>query len=187
MEESTVDDAIKRGNVVVFFDITIGGVPAGRILMELFKGMAPRTVENFRQLCTGEYRRGGLPLGYKGVKFHRCIKDFMLQGGDIANGDGTGKLSIYGPTFADEPSGLRGKHVGPGILSMANSGPNSNACQFFITTAKADWLDGKHVVFGRLLNAESLLVVRKMEAIPTSGAPSNRPKIDIAIAECGEM
>jgi peptidyl-prolyl isomerase H (cyclophilin H) len=143
MEESTVADAVKRGNPVVFLDISIGGSPAGRIKIELFKSFVPKTVENFRQLCTGELRRGGLPIGYKGSKFHRIIKGFMVQGGDFVKGDGTGKTSIYGDKFDDEDMGLKLKHTGPGLLSMANSGPNSNACQFFITCAKTEWLDGK--------------------------------------------
>lgn len=135
-------DAIKRGNLVVFFDITIGGAPAGRIKIELFKLFVPKTVENFRQLCTGEFRKGGLPIGYKGAKFHRVMKGFMAQGGDIVKGDGTGRVSIYGDRFEDEEMGLKLKHTGPGLLSMANSGPNTNGCQFFFTCAKTDWLDG---------------------------------------------
>ncbi|KAI5063250.1 hypothetical protein GOP47_0021797 [Adiantum capillus-veneris] len=133
-------------NPVVFFDITIGGVPAGRIKMELFADIAPRTAENFRQLCTGEFRKANIPVGYKGCSFHRVIKDFMVQGGDFVKGDGTGCISIYGTRFDDE--NFQAKHTGPGLLSMANSGPNTNGCQFFLTCAKCDWLDNKHVVFG---------------------------------------
>jgi len=118
-------------NPIVFFDITMGGHPIGRIKMELFANVVPKTAENFRQFCTGEYRKGGTPLGYKGCTFHRVIKDFMVQGGDFVKGDGTGKMSIYGTSFADENLSL--KHVGPGLLSMANSGPNTNGCQFFLT------------------------------------------------------
>lgn len=114
-------------NPVVFFDITIGGHPAGRIKMELFKDICPKTAENFRQFCTGEFRKSGLPIGYKKCTFHRVIKDFMIQGGDFVNGDGTGSMSIYGETFPDENFKL--KHTGPGILSMANSGENTNGCQ----------------------------------------------------------
>ena len=138
MEDSTLQEALKRGNPVVFMDITIGGAPAGRIRMELFKSQVPRTAENFRQLCTGEHRRNGAPVGYKGARFHRVIRDFMVQGGDIVKGDGTGRTCIYaGDRFDDEPQGLKLRHAGAGLLSMANSGPNTNACQFFFTCAAA--------------------------------------------------
>ncbi|WOL03870.1 peptidyl-prolyl cis-trans isomerase CYP22 [Canna indica] len=134
-------------NPIVFFDVTIGSIPAGRIKMELFADITPKTAENFRQFCTGEYRKAGLPIGFKGCQFHRVIKDFMIQAGDFLKGDGSGCISIYGSKFEDE--NFIAKHTGPGLLSMANSGPNTNGCQFFITCAKCDWLDNKHVVFGR--------------------------------------
>lgn len=169
-------------NPVVFFDITIGGVPAGRIKMELFADIVPRTAENFRQLCTGEFRKANIPVGYKGSSFHRVIKDFMIQGGDFVKGDGTGCVCIYGTRFDDE--NFLAKHTGPGLLSMANSGPNSNGCQFFLTCAKCDWLDNKHVVFGKVLG-DSLLVLRKVENVQTG--PNSRPKLACVIAECGEM
>uniref|UniRef100_A0A7R9VH19 Peptidyl-prolyl cis-trans isomerase n=1 Tax=Chlamydomonas euryale TaxID=1486919 RepID=A0A7R9VH19_9CHLO len=173
---------VNASNPIVFFDITIGGVPAGRVKFELWADLCPKTAENFRQLCTGEFRRGGLPQGYKNCQFHRVIKDFMLQGGDFLKGDGTGAMSIYGSRFADES--FVAKHTGPGLLSMANSGPNSNGCQFFITCAKTDWLDNKHVVFGRVLG-DGLLVVRKVENVATG--KNNRPNLPCVIAECGEM
>ncbi|XP_060708224.1 peptidyl-prolyl cis-trans isomerase H isoform X1 [Hemiscyllium ocellatum] len=132
-------------NPVVFFDITIGGQEVGRMKIELFADVVPRVAENVRQFCTGEFRKDGVPIGYKGSTFHRIIKDFMIQGGDFVNGDGTGVCSIYRGPFADENFKL--KHNAPGLLSMANSGPNTNGCQFFITCSKCDWLDGKHVVF----------------------------------------
>ncbi|KAL0034527.1 hypothetical protein WJX79_006815 [Trebouxia sp. C0005] len=163
-------------NPVVFFDVTIGGTPAGRVQIELFADVVPKTAENVRQFFTGDYRRNMQPVGYKGCGFHRIIKGFMIQGGDFVKGDGTGCLSIYGARFADE--NFIGKHTGPGILSMANSGPGSNGCQFFITCAKTDWLDNKHVVFGRVLG-EGLLVVRKMENVATN--PGNKPKLPVAI------
>ena len=149
--------------------------------MELFADVVPKTAENFRQLCTGEHRKGGVPVGYKGCSFHRVIKDFMIQGGDFLKGDGTGSFSIYGDKFADE--NFHYKHSGPGLLSMANSGPNSNGCQFFLTCAPCDWLDGKHVVFGRVV--EGLRVVRMIEN--TGVGPGNKPKFPCTIVECGEL
>ncbi|CAI0474132.1 unnamed protein product [Linum tenue] len=169
-------------NPIVFFDITIGTIPAGRIKMELFADIVPKTAENFRQFCTGEFRKAGLPVGYKGCQFHRVIKDFMIQAGDFVKGDGSGCTSIYGHKFEDE--NFVAKHTGPGLLSMANSGPGTNGCQFFLTCAKCDWLDNKHVVFGRVLG-DGLLVIRKIENVATG--PNNRPKLACVIAECGEM
>eukprot|EP00467_Chlorarachnion_reptans_P024494 CAMPEP_0114525008 /NCGR_PEP_ID=MMETSP0109-20121206/22177_1 /TAXON_ID=29199 /ORGANISM="Chlorarachnion reptans, Strain CCCM449" /LENGTH=144 /DNA_ID=CAMNT_0001706525 /DNA_START=110 /DNA_END=541 /DNA_ORIENTATION=+ len=125
-------------NPVVFFDVTIGGVAAGRVVMELWADIVPRTAENFRQFCTGEYLKNGVPIGYKNCAFHRVIKDFMIQGGDFVKGDGRGCMSIYGgESFADE--NFIKKHTRAGLLSMANSGVNTNGCQFFVTTAKAEW------------------------------------------------
>ncbi|PVU91047.1 hypothetical protein BB559_004334 [Furculomyces boomerangus] len=168
-------------NPIVFLDITIGGQPVGRIKMELFADTVPKTAENFRQLCTGEYRIDGKPQGYKGCSFHRIIKGFMVQGGDFIKGDGTGSLSIYGKSFLDENFNI--KHSGPGLLSMANSGKDTNGCQFFITCEKAEFLDGKHVVFGKLI--DGLLTLRKIENVPTG--PNNRPRLPVVVSECGEM
>jgi peptidyl-prolyl isomerase H (cyclophilin H) len=170
-------------NPVVFFDISIGGHAVGRIVMELFKDVVPRTSENFRQLCTGEFRLNGVPIGYKNCSFHRVIKDFMIQGGDFLRGDGTGSLSIFGEKFNDENFTL--KHDTSGLLSMANSGPNTNGCQFFIVSSKCEWLDGKHVVFGKVIDNASLLVVRKIENVPV--AEQSRPKLAVVITECGEL
>eukprot|EP00474_Spongospora_subterranea_P004081 CRZ04539.1 hypothetical protein [Spongospora subterranea] len=171
----------KESNPVVFLDIAIGSHDAGRVLIELFADTVPRTCENFRQFCTGEFKRNSLAQGYKGAKFHRIIKDFMCQGGDFLNGDGTGCTSIYGERFADESFGRR--HDSPFLLSMANSGPNSNGCQFFILTQPSPWLDNKHVVFGKVI--EGFLTVRKIEAVPTG--KSNLPTLPILITQCGQM
>jgi cyclophilin family peptidyl-prolyl cis-trans isomerase len=185
MEDTTVDAVIARGNVACFFDVSIGGTPVGRLAVEVYKTQVPRAAENFRALCAGEVRRGGVPVGYKGARFHRVIKDFMVQGGDFVRGDGTGRTSIYGDKFDDEPAGLALRHAGAGVLSMANSGAHTNGCQWFITTGAAPHLDGKHVVLGRVLDAASMLVVRKIEAVPV--AAGNKPKLDVIVAECGEL
>lgn len=169
-------------NPLVFFDVEMKTTPIGRIVMELYADRVPKTAENFRQFCTGEFTRGQppVPQGYKNCPFHRVIRDFMIQGGDI---DGQGGFSIYGPAFADED--LDGeKHDAPGLLSMANSGPNTNGSQFFITTNQAaSWLDGKHVVFGRVV--DGMKSVRLIENC--SVQKGNKPVIPITIKECGEL
>merc|ERR1711990_231624 len=170
------------GNPRVFFDCSIGGAPAGRIVMELRADVAPRTVENFRALCTGEkgVGRSGKPLHFKGSIFHRVIPNFMLQGGDFTRSNGTGGESIYGSKFEDENFTL--KHTGPGVLSMANAGPNTNGSQFFLCTVKTEWLDGKHVVFGSVV--EGMDVVKKVESVGSQSGRTSRP---VVIAASGQL
>lgn len=168
-------DPKRRMKPRCFLDIKIGGESAGRIVVELAADIVPRTAENFRALCTGE--KG---MGYKGCPFHRIIPQFMCQGGDFTNRNGTGGRSIYGNKFDDESFEL--KHRGPGTLSMANSGPNTNGSQFFICLDKTEWLNGKHVVFGRVV--DGMDVVNKMEKCGTQSGKTSR---EVVIHDCGEL
>merc|ERR1712025_320020 len=162
-------------NPKVFFDIAADGEQLGRIKIELRADVVPRTCENFRSLCTGE--RG---FGYKGSSFHRVITGFMCQGGDFTKGDGTGGRSIYGEKFADE--NFIHRHTKKYLLSMANCGPNTNGSQFFITTVKCPWLDGKHVVFGEVISGQD--VIDKCEGIGSSSGKTSRP---VKIVDCGQL
>ena len=166
----------------VYFDVKINDQPAGRIVFGLFGKTVPKTAENFRALCTGENGLGksGKNLHYKGSIFHRIIPNFMIQGGDFTNFDGTGGESIYGHKFNDENFTI--KHTAPGYLSMANAGPNTNGSQFFITTVVTSWLDGRHTVFGKVL--ENYDLVKKIE---TYGNQNGTPSARIEITESGEL
>ncbi|KAJ2898926.1 cytochrome P450 cyp2 [Coemansia aciculifera] len=158
----------------VFFKVSAAGKPLGKIIMELRKDVAPKTAENFLQLCTGKPG-----FGFKASGFHRIIPQFMIQGGDFTNHNGTGGKSIYGAKFNDENFKL--VHDKPGLLSMANAGPNTNGSQFFITTVPCPWLDGRHVVFGSVV--EGMNVVKEIES---HGSQNGTPKAKLVIEECGE-
>lgn len=186
--EVPMEEATSPNNPRVFFEIEIDGKKEGRIVMELFANIVPKTAENFRALCTGEKGVGlasGKKLHYKGSVFHRVIPGFMCQGGDFQRGNGTGGESIYGNKFDDE-WGVDGQrfmeHTIPGLLSMANSGRNTNGSQFFMTTAKCQWLDCKHVVFGKV--EEGMDVLKTIESY---GTKSGATKAKIVIADSGEI
>lgn len=170
-------------NPRTYFDISIGGEKKGRLVFELFSDVVPKTAENFRALCTGEKGVGkaGKQLSYKDSIFHRVISKFMIQGGDFTNFNGTGGESIYGEKFEDENFQL--KHDKPFLLSMANAGPNTNGSQFFITTVPTPHLDGKHVIFGRLISGKGL--VRQIEKTETDSG--DKPLVDIVVSDCGEL
>ncbi|KAF0930436.1 hypothetical protein E2562_032777 [Oryza meyeriana var. granulata] len=174
-----------KTNPRVFLDIDIGGERVGRVVIELFADKLPATAENFRRLCTGERsaRSGKNNLHYKGSTFHRVVPGFMCQGGDITAGNGTGGESALegaGRYFNDEGFGV--KHDGPGVVSMANAGPNTNGSQFFITIDRAPWLDGRHVAFGRVVDGMDVL-----RAVDRAGTWSGKTVKPVMIADCGEL
>ncbi|CAF1976983.1 unnamed protein product [Rotaria magnacalcarata] len=166
---------MQRPRPKVFFKVNINEQPQGVVVFELFSDVVPRTAENFRQLCTG-----AAGFGFRGCRFHRIIPQFMVQGGDFDLQDGTGGRSIFGESFPDE--NFRLKHDVPFLLSMANSGPNTNGSQFFITVAPTPWLDDKHVVFGRVLQGQD--IVKRMESC---GTEEGTPRANVVIAECGQI
>ena len=163
-------------------DVSVEGESLGRMVFVLRSDVVPKTAENFRKLCAGgnEKSESGHDLCFKGSKFHRIIPGFMVQGGDFTKGNGTGGQSIYGAKFNDENFTL--KHTEPGVLSMANAGPNTNGSQFFITTVPCPWLDGKHVVFGKLVDGMNVL-----KAIEKLGTANGAPKSKVTIVDCGEV
>lgn len=166
----------------VFFDVSIGGVKQERIEFGLYNSVVPKTAENFRALCTGEKGKGkrGVPLYFKNSIFHRVIPSFMLQGGDFTDHQGTGGESIYGNKFPDENFEI--KHEKVGLLSMANSGPNTNGSQFFVTTVLTPWLNGKHVVFGEVTKGMGVVTL-----IENQGSQSGKPSKTIKIERSGEL
>ncbi|CAH1439465.1 unnamed protein product [Lactuca virosa] len=181
-EEETVEE-VHEITHRVFLDVDIDKQRLGRIVIGLYGEVVPKTVENFRALCTGELGKGnnGKTLHYKGIPFHRIIPGFMIQGGDIVFGDGRGNQSIYGGTFRDE--NFKIKHSHPGMVAMVNSGPDSNGSQFFITTVKAYWLDGEHVVFGKVI--EGMDNVYAIEG--GAGTYSGKPRKKVVISDSGEI
>ncbi|BFY97685.1 hypothetical protein BsWGS_00726 [Bradybaena similaris] len=174
---SGTSDSRPKVTDVVHFEIHIGGKPAGKIEIGLFGQIVPKTVRNFKALAVG-HQDGNSVLTYKDSKFHRVIKQFMIQGGDFTAGDGTGGKSIYGNRFEDENFDLN--HYGAGWVSMANAGKDTNGSQFFITSVKTEWLDGHHVVFGKVL--KGMDVVRRIENTPTDSR--DRPTEDVVIVSC---
>ena len=172
-KDENIEEKVLDTSLNPYFDIEIGDIFQGRIVFQLFDDIVPKTCKNFRYFCSGK-------PSYEGSPFHRVIKDFMIQGGDITNGDGTGGFSMYGAKFADENFEL--KHNQPGLLSMANSGPNTNGSQFFVTTKPTEWLDGKHVVFGIVLSGFE--IINKIENLETD-PDNNKPKLNVIIKKCG--
>jgi len=189
VEEAAAKQAQAGPPTVVFLEVRVGDEPAQRIVLELLSALFPKTSENFRALCTGEKGKGvsGKPLHYKGATIHRAVPGFVIQGGDTTSGNGTGGECVYAktseaPYFDDEFEGGIISHSGPFLLSMANVGEHSNGSQFFVTTAAAPHLDGKNVVFGRVVSGQE--VVRAVEAVGTRFGPTRKP---VTIVACGAL
>lgn len=166
----------------VFLDFSISGQPIGRVIIELYSNECPKACENFRQMCTGEYRPRGIPIGYKDTQIHRVVPGFILQGGDADKRDGTGCISIYGYTFEDENSGLSMNEAG--VVAMANSGKDSNGCQFFITLSPLKELDGNYVAFGKVISG--MYTLRQIENVPLKPG-TETPLMSVSVIECGEL
>ena len=182
MAVCSLADTLAEVTEKVYFDITVDGVDVGRIVFGMFGSTVPKTAKNFSTLATGSAGKGnsGKPLHFKGSKFHRIIPGFMAQGGDFTAGNGTGGESIYGSKFNDENFEI--KHTKPYLLSMANSGPNTNGSQFFITFKETPWLNGRHVVFGEVV--EGMDIVDKLEKIGSGSGTTSKTAI---IADCGVL
>lgn len=176
IQSSTEDEESEPADDLVYMGINVGNKQLGRIVIKLFSDIVPYTAKNFREIAKGSESN---KLNYKGAPFHRIIKDFMIQGGDITNGDGTGGLSIYGGKFQDENFEI--PHDRPGLLSMANSGPDTNGSQFFITTGPAPHLDGKHVVFGQVV--DGLSIIEYLNSVETDS--SDKPLVPVIISSSG--
>jgi peptidyl-prolyl isomerase H (cyclophilin H) len=166
----------------IFLDLAISGRAIGRVTIELAATQCPRTSENFRQLCTGAFRPRGVPVGYRDTPFHRVMPGYLIQGGDCDKRDGTGSMSIYGMTFDDEESAFLFSE--PGIVAMANSGPDTNGCQFFITLDADEDLDGRYVTFGRVI--DGMFVLRQVESVPLL-PDSDIPAMPVTICQSGEL
>jgi len=180
-KEFTIPTEVDPTNPIVFFDISIGDGESKRVEFELFKNIVPKTAENFRSLCVGDKKEGNMNLHFKNSIFHRCIKNFMIQGGDFENANGTGGSSIYGRKFDDENFSY--KHTQEGLLSMANSGANTNGSQFFVTVKDTNWLDGKHVVFGRVI--KGMEHIKEIELTPCDS--QDKPNSAVTITDCGVL
>jgi peptidyl-prolyl isomerase H (cyclophilin H) len=169
-------------NPVVFLDISVNHERAARVKLELYADKVPKVAENFRQLCTGETKRGGMAAGYRGTSFHRVVPNFIVQGGDLLGRDGAGSFSIYGDTFTPDPAALSLKHDAPGILSMATAGSNVVGCQFLITTQPAPKLDGSYPVVGKVISG--MEVIRQLENVGLNGAT---PNVRCVVEQCGQL
>lgn len=173
---SSCDAATYRVTSQVYMKFRHGTQPLGKVVFGLFGEDAPKTVENFRQLCID----GVDGMSYTGTYIHRIIERFLIQGGDVVSGDGNGAISIYGPFFEDENTSIN--HTGPGFLGMANRGPDTNGCQFYVTAMATPWLDGKHTIFGKVVEEQG--IIHAIEKVKTDSDDS--PLKPVVITECGD-